>query len=75
MINPNIDKLVTVEVINQGTRYNGEPIQVGRYKTKSMANTAILEIYNYGLKPIKPGKRRLHLRYSITTDSYYLSNR
>lgn len=58
MINPNINKLVLVEVqLDQQTAlYRGYSIEINDYRVPAP----------------KPGHRRMYLRYSIMSDRYYL---
>lgn len=59
MINPNINKLVYVLVSadGQSATYNGD----------------VLEVNDFRYETPKPGRRRLHLKYSIMSDKYYLT--
>lgn len=67
MINPNICKLVTVEVNKAEISKYGNISQFASYKDH------LIEISEY--TEIKPGKRRLYLKYSIIRDRYYLTKR
>lgn len=70
MIDPNICKLVTVEVKPAQVSRFGTIYQVGHYRG------AVLDINYRDSKNIKrPGMRRLWLKYSILNESYYLSDR
>lgn len=66
MINPNIIKLVTVEIKEVTT-------------PNDLWSTAEYRGYELGLhlwhRTLKPGKRRLYLKYSICSNSYYLTDR
>lgn len=62
MINPNICKLVTVDVL---------PEEPGRGLFAIYQGVKLTIVHGYK----KPGKRRYYLKFSIFTDSYYLSTR
>ena len=62
MINPNICKFVVCEVANN--------LETARYRGLDLP----LSLYNNQRK-IKPGKRRLYLKYSILSERYYLTNK
>lgn len=62
MLNPNICKLVTVDVLADNAG-----IAVYRGHT--------LDIHLRNKTSIKPGRRRLWLKYSIMRDTYYLTDR
>jgi hypothetical protein len=68
MINPNICKRVTVEVIERLDQ--GFHLYSGKAKYQGNDFKVVLR----GTKAIKPGKRRLYLKFSILNDEYYLSD-
>lgn len=68
MINPNISKYVIVNVTEAIDRFN-KKVLVGFYQNVK------LDIYQGTDRVIKPGRRKLYLKYSIMTDKYYLSDR
>lgn len=61
MINPNISKFVTVLV--------ADDLETAQYKGRK------LRLSLRGDRVVTPGKRRLYLKYSITFDDFYLSDR
>jgi len=68
MINPNICKRVNVEIVGEPViSLYGNTYQYGIYKGFK------LDVYSDTI--IKPGKRRLYLKYSIINDRYYLTKR
>jgi len=64
VINPNICKLITVEVL---PLQPGLSTQFARYKGQVLPISDMVEH--------KPGNRRLYLKYSIFNDRYYLTKR
>lgn len=69
MINPNICKLVTVTVNEDITPKNDFKHTNATYQGVNM----IVHLRDREL--IKAGRRRLYLKYSMTSDQYYLSDR
>jgi len=61
MINPNISRFVVCQVSSD--------LQTAIYKG------LVLSVCLRGIRNIKPGSRRLYLKYSIVNERYYLSDR
>lgn len=74
MINPNISKMIYVEVkAPEFSTYSKDVFhQVAILRDK---NCDPREIWISSKKPIEAGNRRLYLKYSILNDGYYLSDR
>ena len=67
MLNPNINKLVTVQVLKTAHKSESKILAVYRgYE---------LPVYLHKRLTIHAGSRRLWLRYSILLDRYYLTDR
>ena len=65
MLNPNIDKYVIVNVL---------PIDRSKTYTQYAVYKGVeIRINDYADKPV--GKRRMHLRYSIVGNCYYLASK
>ena len=66
MINPNICKYVTVDVVEELNKFN-QPEVFGYYNGHKL--NIVTRSY---LTKVKPGRRRLYLKYSMMSDRYYL---
>ena len=63
MLNPNICKMIYVNVYTDGRSF------------KAIYKDMVLDIHESGRLPrVETGKRRLYLKFSIMSDSYYLAN-
>ena len=67
MLNPNINKLVTVQVLK--TAHKSESKILAGYRGYE------LPVYLHKRLTLYAGNRRLWLRYSIMMDQYYLTDR
>ena len=68
MLNPNICKYVIVNVKESRTWPSGSKEYIGEYKGYR------LDVNLRRKKTLKPGNRRLYLKYSIFRNRYYLSD-
>jgi len=69
MLNPSVCKMVYVNVYTDGLSFMGTSIIKAIYKGM------VLDIHESVRKArVKTGKRRLYLKFSIMSDSYYLTN-
>jgi hypothetical protein len=67
MLNPNINKLVTVQIL--------KTIHKRESKISAVYRGYELPVYLHKRLTIHAGNRRLWLRYSVLMDQYYLTDR